>query len=117
MRLTIRSSTGCFNYCNPKEESVRCHIAILKGGKQIYGTSVTMEYEENPSLPTVDMAMEILEECIKKMWVDTSRGKKEEMLRFLKKHREEINKGTTSHRIKQLKEKKKEIQKEINELN
>lgn len=114
-RLTIQTNRGRYNLMSD-EESISCRIAIYDNEELIHGTSLTLDYESDWRCPDVSEAIELLEECVKKMFIDTSRSKKEEMIRFLRENEEEIDKGTRKHRIEVLKKKREQIDSEIASL-
>lgn len=116
MRLEISSRTGRFNLCS-NDESVSCHIAVFDDeGKKIKYTNLRIDYEENPKLPSVDDAIYLLDECFKRMFIDTSRKEKEELLSFLKQNQEKIDEGTKLHRIEYLKKQIGKMNEEIEDL-
>lgn len=115
LRLEIRSRTGRFNLCSD-EQSVSCHIAVYENDNQTLSTNLTLEYEENPSIAYADDAIYLLEECFKKMWIDTSRDEKKVLLKFIKKHKKELDYGSVQHRIKVLKNEIKTRRNEIKSL-
>ena len=115
-RLTITSRTGHFNYCDPSEKSISCLITIFEGNDVFMSTSLKLDYEENPTIAYAEDAIYLLEECIKKMWIDTSREKKEEMLKFLKENGEDIDEGSKKYRVEILKSQIKKAREEIKRL-
>lgn len=113
MKLKISSRTGRFDLCS-YEESVSCNICVYDNeNKRIKSANLSIENEENPEMAYVEDAIYLLEEDFKKMWIDTSRKEKEELLQFLKENEEEIDKGTKLHRIETLNNKITRLQEEI----
>lgn len=116
MRLEISSRTGRFNLCS-NEESVSCHIAVIDDeNKRILSTNLILENEENPKIAYVEDAVYLLEEDIRKMFIDTSKAEKEELLRFIKENETEIDKGSKKYRINVLNNQIQRYQEEINNL-
>lgn len=115
MRLEISSRTGKFNLLS-SDEQVSCHICVWDGNERVLSTNLRLDYEENPSLPRVEDAIYLLEECIGKMFIDTSRVEKEELLKFLKENEEEIDRGTKEYRVGILKKEIEKRQEEIESL-
>lgn len=116
MRLTISSRTGKFNLCSD-EEQVSCHVAVFDDkNNKIKSTNFRLDYEENPDVAYVEDAIYLLDECFKKMWIDTSRQEKQELLQFLKDNQEEIDKGSKKYRVEMLNKKIANYQEEINRL-
>lgn len=102
MRLEYKSRTGKFNFANPSEESVSCHIAIYDNdGNKIKSTNVHPEYEEEGN--DVDDAIYLLEESDKKVMYSSYQKEWREMIGFLKEHQEEIEEGNRQYRIQKIK--------------
>lgn len=116
--LTIQSRTGHFNWANPSEEYTSTVIALKdsKTDKTFLSTSLRTEYDESESVPEVEKAICLLEDCIKKMFIDTSRQEKEKLLALLKENQEKIDEQTILHRIKVLKKEIKQKQNEVKSL-
>lgn len=115
MRLEISSRTGRFNMCS-NEESISCNICVYKDDGTRTSTNLTLESEENPKISFVEDAVYLLEDCIKRMWIDTSRGEKEALVKFLKENEDEINKGSKLHRIEVIEKQINSLQKERDNL-
>ena len=113
MRLEISSRKGKFNWCSDEDE-ISCHIAVYgDDGVKKYSTNLRTEYMENPELPLVNEAINLLQDCIDRMFVDTSRKKKKELLKFISENEAEIDKGSKEHRVTSLKNEIKKAQDEI----
>ena len=115
LRLQIKSRTGKFNLLSD-EESISCNISVFDGNERIMGTNITLDYEENPTIPYVDDAIYLLEQCFKKMFIDTSRKDKEELLSFLKAHKKEIDAGSVFYRQCELIKKIESLSSELEKL-
>lgn len=116
MRLEISSRTGRFNLCS-NEENVSCHICVYDDeNNKIKYTNLRLDSEENPGIAYVEDAVYLLDECFKRMFIDTSREEKKDLLQFLKDNEEEIDKGSRKYRIEVLNKKIKKYQDEIGRL-
>ncbi len=116
LRLSITSRTGNFNFMNPQEQSVSCHIAVFENDVKKLSTNITINYEENPLVAYSETAIELLEECIKKMFIDTSRKEKEKLLKFIKQNYKEIDRGSILYYLNDLKDKKRKLNLEIKRI-
>lgn len=99
MRLEISSRTGRFNLCS-NEENVSCHICVYDDeNNKIKYTNLRLDSEENPEIAYVEDAVYLLDECFKRMFIDTSREEKKDLLQFLKDNEEvkgrELGKGVS----------------------
>lgn len=114
-RLEISSRKGHFNLCST-EESISCHIAIYKNDEKFLYTNLTIDYEYNPDIAYAEDAIEILEECFRKMFIDTSMEEKQKLLSFIKSHKKSLDDGSKKYRIRQLEKQIIEKQQEILKL-
>lgn len=112
MRLELKSRTGCFNFCNPEEETTRTTVRIFDENNNIL-KFVSIETEYNEDGDDVEQAIYLIEEQDKKVLYATDQKEWKEMVEFLKEHQEEIEKGNKEYRIQLL---KKQIEKLTQEL-
>jgi len=115
MRIEYTSRTGRFNFLNPTEESISCHLAVFNElNEKIKHTNFRPEYEENGD--SVEDAIYLLEEADRKVLYSSSQKEWKEMISFLKENQEEIEKGNKEWKIVKIKQKIEKWQKELDVL-
>lgn len=112
--LKYTSRTGHFNFANPSEESISCHIGISDGEKEIAHTNIRADYEAEGN--DVDEAIDLLEAELKKVWISTSKDEWKEMIEFLKLNRDEIETGNREKRKLEIKKEMEKLNKELKSL-
>jgi hypothetical protein len=115
MRIEYKSRTGNFNLCNPNEKSVSCNIKIIdENGQSILQTNINPDSELEGC--DVDDIIYYLEEADKKVLYSTRQKEWKEMVDFLVKNKEEIERGNKEYRISKIKNQLKKLQEELNLL-
>lgn len=115
MRIEYTSRKGHFNFANPSEESISCHLAVFNElNEKIKHTNFHPEYEYDGD--DVEEAVHLLEEADKRVLFSTSQKEWKEMIAFLKENQEEIERGNKEWKIAKTKQKIERLQKELSDL-
>ena len=115
MRIKYTSRTGHFNFLNPAEESINCHLAIFNElNEKIKHTNFNPEYEVEGD--SVEEAIYLLEEADRKVLYSSSQKESKDVIAFLKENQEEIEKGNKEWEIAKIKQKIEKLQSELEKL-
>ena len=114
MRLKYQSREGNFNFCNPSEVSINCHIGVVDNGKIIKSVNIKTDYEADGN--DIDEAIDLLKEADKRVFYATAQKEWKEMIEFLENNREELEKGYKQSRILEIKDNISKLEAELEKL-
>lgn len=115
MRLQIASQRGHFNWADPSEESIVCHIRALDDDGASLGCA-TITTDEDYSTDDFDPedivedAARLIENYYKRVWFATARQKDMAFAGWLRDHKRELTRGCVAHRITQLERRRDELE-------
>lgn len=113
--IQVTSHRGHFNFCDPSQESVSTHIAIMTpdGSKKMY-CNITTDYEIY-STDAMDLIPEI-EANFKRYCFSTSRKEEEKFRDYLIEHGDDLYIGNQQQEKIKLEKQKEKIEKRLSEI-
>ncbi len=114
--IQVSSRRGHFNFCDPSQESVSTHIAIMNpDGKQKSYININSDYEIYSTDP-MDLVPEI-NANFKRYCFSTSRGEEEKFRDYLIEHEDDLYIGNQQQEKIKLENQKEKIEKRLLEIN
>jgi hypothetical protein len=115
MRLEYYSRVGRFNFADPSQDSISCHIVVFNElNEKIKSTNIHPEYEIEGD--DIDEVIDNLESANERVWYSSAQGEWKEMIEFLKKHRDEIEAGNKEYKITEIKKQIEVLQKQLEQI-
>ena len=117
MYLTVKSTTGCFNLLNPREESIETRIIVYgDNGKIVHNVSISTGSDFNHKWKRgceANDAFEAIADHRNRTWIDSGRPQWEAAEKFIRNNELQLDIGCINKLLLKLEEEAKDIQKRI----
>jgi len=114
--VTVRSTRGHFNFCDPSQESVSTLIVVHTAPDKKPKYSCTITTDDEIEDPDIEALISEISSEIKRYCVDTGRERKINFLQYLRNNKDFLYLGNLRHEFEELLTKKERIGKRMDQI-